>query len=166
MGGTKTPKPQNPKTKENLMAYIELSKNGSSPFERLLGHKPDLLEQWGKLETVFFQSSHFDAYFLEQVRRALAFNNQCQYCMEKAGRPDQNLQDVRLIEALRFANLFAISHVDIDEKEIARLRNYFSQEELVELTAFCSFISASQKLGAVLGLKPAKHYEGEVGCSE
>ena len=130
------------------MAFIQLSKHGSTPFERLLGHKPDLLDQWEKLELTFFQSKTFDPHFLEQVRRALAFNNQCQYCMAKAGGPDQNPQDARLIEALRFANTFAISHETIDEKEITRLKNYFSEAELVELTAFCSFISASQKLGA------------------
>ncbi len=141
------------------MSFIQLSTNGSTPFERLLGHKPDLLEQWAKLELVFFQSQTFDAHFLEQVRRALAFNNQCQYCMAKAGEPDQNPQDTRLIAALRFANTFAISHEAIDESEIGQLKNYFSETELVELTAFCSFISASQKFGAVMGLKAMANYE-------
>ena len=141
------------------MAFIQLSTYGSTPFERLLGHKPDLLDQWEKLELAFFQSTTFDAHFLEQVRRALAFNNQCQYCMAKAGGPDKNPQDTRLLEALRFANIFAISPADIDESEIIRLKNYFSEAELVELTAFCSFISASQKFGAVMGLKAITHYE-------
>ncbi|WP_019216058.1 carboxymuconolactone decarboxylase family protein [Legionella tunisiensis] len=141
------------------MSFIQLSTHGSTPFERLLGHKPDLLDQWEKLELTFFQSKTFDAHFLEQVRRALAFNNQCQYCMAKAGKPDQNPKDTRLIEALRFANTFAISHDAINESEITRLKNYFSEAELVELTAFCSFISASQKLGAVMGLKAMTHYE-------
>ena len=81
------------------------------------------------------------------------------YCMAKAGKPDQNPKDTRLIEALRFANTFAISHDAIDESEITRLKNYFSEAELVELAAFCSFISASQKLGAVMGLKAMTHYE-------
>ena len=79
------------------MAFIQLSKHGLSPFERLLGHKPDLLDQWEKLESTLFQSETFDSHFLEQVRRALAFNNQCQYCMAKAGKPDQNPQDTRFL---------------------------------------------------------------------
>lgn len=141
------------------MSFIQLSTHGSTPFERLLGHRPDLLSQWGKLELAFFQNDTFDAHFLEQVRRALAFNNQCQYCMEKAGKPDHNPKDARLIEALKFANTFAMSHSTMNESDITRLKNYFSDVELVELVAFCSFISASQKLGAVMGLKAITHYE-------
>lgn len=140
------------------MSHLELSNYGSTPFERLLGHASGILDQWEKLEQAFFQSKTFDADFLEQVRRALAFNNQCQYCMAKSGPPDQNMDDTRLIEALRFANKFSISHESIDEKEIARLKNYFSEAEIVELTAFCGFISASQKFGAVLGLKASVNY--------
>ncbi|HAT1820769.1 TPA: hypothetical protein I8Z14_001281 [Legionella pneumophila] len=139
------------------MALIELSDCGSSPFERLLGHAPKILGDWSRLESSFFQSSTFSPDFLEQVRRALAFNNQCQYCMAKAGPPDQNPEDNRLIEALRFANNFAISNL-VDEKEIARLKSYFSEAEIVELIAFCSFISASQKIGAFLGLREASYY--------
>lgn len=139
------------------MALIQLSDCGSSPFERLLGHAPNILEDWSRLESSFFQSSTFSPDFLEQVRRALAFNNQCQYCMAKAGPPDENPEDNRLIEALRFANKFVISNV-VDEEEIARLKSYFSEAEIVELIAFCSFISASQKIGAVLGLRKASYY--------
>ena len=137
---------------EKLMPTVQLSNYGETPFERLLGHAPEILEQWNKLETIFFQRTTFHADFLEQIRRALAFNNQCKYCMAKAGPPDQNLDNIRLTEALRFANKFSISHESIDEKEINRLKNYFSDAELVELTSFCGFISASQKLGAVMGL--------------
>ncbi|TAL59661.1 MAG: hypothetical protein EPN84_10790 [Legionella sp.] len=141
------------------MSFIPLSDCGSTPFERLLGHAPNILDQWGKLEMVFFQSSTFSADFLEQVRRALAFHNQCQYCMAKAGPPLENPEEIRLAEALRFANQFAISHDSIDQSEIARLKQYFSEAELVELIAFSSFISASQKMGAVLGLEAASQYD-------
>ncbi|CAM4474484.1 MAG: hypothetical protein LEGION0403_FIIPPAGN_02816 [Legionella sp.] len=67
------------------MSYVRLSNNGSTPFERLLGHASHILEQWNDLEEAFFKSITFDDNFLEQVRRALAFTNQCQYCMAKAG---------------------------------------------------------------------------------
>jgi alkylhydroperoxidase family enzyme len=140
------------------MSRIALSNHGSTPFERLLGHSPQILDYWDKLECAFFQSTTFSANFLEQVRRALAFNNQCRYCMAKSGPPDANLEDSRLIEALRFANQFSISHESIDEHEINRLKNFFTEAEIVEFIAFCSFISASQKFGAVLGLKNKENY--------
>ncbi|WP_019232353.1 carboxymuconolactone decarboxylase family protein [Legionella anisa] len=141
------------------MSFIQLSSHGVTPFERLLGHAPEILNQWGKLEAAFFQSKTFDADFLEQVRRALAFNNQCHYCMAKAGPPDQDPQSERLIEALRFANLFAITHESVDKNEITRLKDFFSEAEIAELIAFCSFISAAQKFGAALGLEAMTNYD-------
>ncbi|KTD68270.1 MULTISPECIES: carboxymuconolactone decarboxylase family protein [Legionella] len=140
------------------MSFIRLSNCGVSPFEQLLGHNPDILTLWGQLEMAFFKSKTFHPDFLEQIRRALAFNNQCHYCMAKAGPPAQNPQDERLGEALRFANLFSISHESININEIDRLKHHFSEAEVAELIAFCSFISAAQKFGAALGLEAMDNY--------
>ena len=140
------------------MSHIELSNYGESSFERLMGHAPEILNQWGKLEEVFFQSSTFTPEFLEQIRRALAFKNLCQYCMLKAGRPDENPESIRLGSALRFANKFAIDHTSLSKEEIKEMREYFSKHELIELIAFCSFITASQKFGSCLGLQSANNY--------
>jgi len=141
------------------MSYIHLSKNGSTPFEKLMGHAPEILKKWDQLETALFQSKTFGIEFLEQVRRALAFNNICQYCMSKAGPPDENPESSRLVEALRFANKFSIEHTSINDSEINRMKKYFTDEELIELIAFCSFISASQRFGASLGLQAATNYK-------
>jgi alkylhydroperoxidase family enzyme len=135
------------------MALVALSNIGTTPFERLLGHVPKVMKKWNDLEVAFFKNSAFSADFLEQVRRALAFSNQCKYCMAKAGPPDENPEDIRLILALKLANQFAIAHTSIDEQDIDEFKKYFSDIELVELVAFCSFISASQRFGAVLGLR-------------
>lgn len=140
------------------MSVIPLSSNGNTPFERLLGHVPEILAPWGLLETAFFNQTTFDLDFLEQIRRALAYSNQCKYCMAKAGPPEENQKDIRLKAALRFANQFSISHHSVDENEINQLKECFSDSELVELIAFCSFISASQRFGAVFGLEQSIAY--------
>ena len=135
------------------MPFVTLSTTEGTDFEKLLGHAPQILKQWNQLEHAFFQSSTFDANFLEQVRRALAFKNQCQYCMKKAGPPSaESYHDMRLKVALSFANHFAIDHLGIGKAEVDELKHYFTNVEIVELIAFCSFISASQRFGAVLGL--------------
>ena len=54
--------------------------------------------------------------------------------------------------SLSFANQFAIDHLEMGKGEVDELKHYFSDSEVVELIAFCSFISASQRFGAVLGL--------------
>lgn len=135
------------------MPHISLSNTGQTPFERLIGHTPDVLTQWGELEKVFFQDQTFDAYFLEQIRRTLAYENCCEYCMAKAGGPDTNTNDARLAAAKRFANRFAIDHLSINESEINLMRDYFTDQEIALLISFCAFISASQRIGAALGLK-------------
>jgi alkylhydroperoxidase family enzyme len=140
------------------MSIIPLSNNGKTPFEKLLGHAPEILTPWGNLEASFFNQTTFDLDFLEQIRRALAYSNQCRYCMAKEGPPTENQNDIRLRVALRFANQFAISHLSIDASEINQLKEYFSDSEIVELVAFCSFISASQRFGAVLGLEQSIKY--------
>jgi alkylhydroperoxidase family enzyme len=140
------------------MAHIPLSDFGATPFERLLGHAPILLDKWSHLEEALFQSKSFSADFLEQVRRALAYKNVCQYCMEKAGPPDQHNDESRLVEALNAANKFAIDHVAFGKDEINRLKQYFTDGEIIELIAFFAFISAVQRFNAVLGLQAAAMY--------
>lgn len=134
------------------MTHIPLSNYGTTPFERLLGHAPAILDNWAHLEKALFQSNSFDAEFLEQIRRALAYKNVCQYCMEKAGPPDECDDDSRLAAALSAANKFAIDHTSFGADEINRLKDNFSDEEIIELIAFFSFISAVQRFNSVLGL--------------
>lgn len=141
------------------MSHIELSNYGGSPFEKLMGHAPEVLNQWAKLEEVFFRSNVFTLEFLEQIRRALAFKNLCQYCMSKAGPPEENPESIRLAISLRFANKFAIDHTSISKEEVQEMELYFSRNELIELIAFCSFVTASQKFGSCLGLESADHYK-------
>lgn len=140
------------------MSLIPLSNLGATPFERLIGHTPEVLSQWSQLENVFFQSETFSKHFLEQVRRTLAFESHCEYCMAKAGKPDDNIEDARLALALRFANIFAIDHKSINQNEINLLKRQFSDAEVSLLVAFCSFVSAAQRVGAALGLKAKEAY--------
>ncbi|CAM3015379.1 hypothetical protein [Legionella worsleiensis] len=141
------------------MSHVELSNYGGSPFEKLMGHAPEVLNQWVKLEEVFFRSNAFTLEFLEQIRRALAFKNLCHYCMLKAGPPEGNPESARSAIALRFANKFAIDHTSISKEEVQEMEFYFSRNELIELIAFCSFVTASQKFGSCLGLQSADHYK-------
>lgn len=141
------------------MSHIPLSGNGSSPWERLLGHAPEILERWVELENAFFASDTFSPELREQVRRALAFGNGCEYCKAKAGPPDEKQSDPRISLAVGFAQLFGRNHRDIDDSIFNALREKFSEKEIAELFAFMSFICASQMFGASLGLKPRENHE-------
>lgn len=134
------------------MPRLELSSVGNTPHERLLGHNPAVLDKWLELEQAFFTSSTFDAHLREQVRRALAFGNACEYCQAKAGPPDLTDADERVSLATAFADLVGQNHRDVSEAHIAILRSAFSTKEISELIAFACFISAAQMFGSILGL--------------
>lgn len=134
------------------MTRINLSKNGISPFEKLIGHNPEILDKWNELEIALFDSSSLNNDLLEQVRRALAFKNECEYCMAKAGNIDKNIDEKTKI-AIAFAQFFAIDHKNISDKHFDILKEVFSQKEISELCSFISFITSCQKLGRIYNLK-------------
>ncbi|MBC5992054.1 carboxymuconolactone decarboxylase family protein [Pontibacter cellulosilyticus] len=134
---------------------VKLSDNGSTPFAKLLGHNPAILQAWDELEVTLFNRSGLDAALLEQVRRTLAFGNQCAYCMAK-GKPNEVKADKRESYATAFAELFALDHLSISGAHFELLREVFTEKEIAALCAFICFITASQRFGAILNLQPVK----------
>lgn len=145
------------------MSRISLSENGASPWERLLGHRPEILKPWIALEEAFFSSDTFSPELREQVRRTLAFGHGCTYCMAKAGQPDEHQPDLRVSLAVGCAQLFARNHRDMDDSVFDALKAAFSDREISELFALMAFLSASQMFGAALGLQSRETYERASG---
>ena len=137
------------------MPRISLSNHGSTPHERLIGHNPAILASWLQLEEALFTSPTFDASLREQMRRALAYGNRCEYCMAKGGRPDVSATDARMSLAVAFADVMGRDHRELGPGHLDVLRESFSEAEIAELVTFAAFIAASQMLGAVLGLNAA-----------
>lgn len=135
------------------MARITFSQEGLTPFEQLLGHNKEILEKWSSLEECIFNSNTFTFELKEQLRRTLAFNNGCQYCMAK-GKPSNQVTDSRILIATKIANIVSRNHI-IDDKHFNLLKNEFSDKEISELLALICFITASQKFGALLDLQPS-----------
>lgn len=134
------------------MPRLPLSKQGGTAFERLLGHNPDILAAWLKLEEAFFGSATFTPELREQVRRALAFGNECQYCMARAGPPERRGADARQALAVAIGDLIGKDHRQILPEHVAMLAEEFGPAAAAELLAFSSFISACQMFGAMNGL--------------
>lgn len=135
-----------------MSTRIHLSETGNTPFEKLLGHNPLVLEKWNELEAVLFTGTNLDENLLEQVRRALAMGNGCEYCMVKGGRPQFDQRDQRIQAATAFAEFFVLDHKSLVKEHFDFLRESFSEPEIAELCAFISFITASQKFGKVMNL--------------
>lgn len=135
------------------MAKIVFSQAGSTPFQQLLGHNKDILKKWTDLENSIFNSNTFSTELKEEVRRTLAFNNGCQYCMAK-GRPSNNISNLKVLTAVKFADMFS-KNISFDNTHFSALKKEFDDKEISELFALVCFITASQKFGALLDLQPS-----------
>lgn len=69
-----------------------------------------------------------------------------------SGKPAETHEEKETLAA-EFALLVAENHTEVDDDIINVLKEKFSEKEISELCAFICFIIASQKFGAVLGLK-------------
>lgn len=134
------------------MTNIKFSKNGSTPFEKLIGHNKEILKNWINLENSIFKDSTLDKTLLEQIRRTLAFGNECEYCMVKGGRANIKKSNKREELATAFAELYSLDHKSIIAEHFKILKEVFSDAEISELCSFISFISSCQKLGRIYNL--------------
>lgn len=144
------------------MSYIPPSLSGGSPLEKVMGHAPHILLPWLQLESAFFSQSLLSQDLLEQVRRTLARQHGCLYCQAKGGPPDISHEDLKISLAVGLAELFAIDHKSIGERQLDELRRCFTNAELVELVAFMGFMWAGGAFGAIMGVKPSAEYTAEI----
>ncbi|WP_232297298.1 MULTISPECIES: carboxymuconolactone decarboxylase family protein [Bacillus cereus group] len=135
-----------------VMERISLSNVGETKFQKLLGHCPEILQSWSSLEKTLYETGSLSKELKEQVRRTLAYGNECPYCMAK-GKPD----DAQKVEAIRvavtFAKVFVHNRSAIDDAMFDVLKQYWSEAEIVELCAYICFITASQQLGFLFQLQ-------------
>ncbi|PAD83875.1 alkylhydroperoxidase, partial [Niallia circulans] len=96
------------------MARINESKNGETPFQRLLGYNVDVLNGWNQLGDVLEKDLNLSSHLKEQVRRTLAQSNGCEYCKAK-GKPEPHLFDEKTSIAVGFAEAFLKQKGDISD---------------------------------------------------
>jgi len=133
---------------------------------RILAHKPaaaaSLLAFAGSLALTRELSDRLT----ELVRLRIAFHNQCRSCMairyrDKEGQCideqlvcslEKPVEATELTEgeraALEYADLFANNHLAIDEVTYDKLRNHFTEAQIVELGMFCALCVGVGRLGA------------------
>jgi alkylhydroperoxidase family enzyme len=133
------------------MAYIEYSRNGSSPLQKLLGHNQEVLKSWDILLDAFYKFSSFDPALQEEVRRAIAYQIGCAQCMS-LGCPSQNIEDPKTKVAVDFARKMAQTALPITKEDIDRLKKWFGDREIAELCAFIAFGTGYARFGASLSV--------------
>ncbi|MGG0656612.1 carboxymuconolactone decarboxylase family protein [Rummeliibacillus pycnus] len=137
------------------MAFIAYSSNGSTPFQKLLGHNEKVMDSWNNLGGELEKDGFLSAELKEQVRRTLAQGNGCVYCKAK-GKPDEKQYDEKIAVSVGFAQAFLTSKGQTSPTVVNVLKEYFSDEEISELIAFICFTTASQYFGALMQLEEVK----------
>jgi alkylhydroperoxidase family enzyme len=133
------------------MAHIEYSENGATPLQKLLGHHSEVLAHWDRLLDTFYKFSSFDPKLQEEVRRAIAYQIGCAYCMSH-GCPTQIIEDKKTKAAVDFARKMAQTNLPISREDIDPLKQYFSDQEIAELCAFIGFGTGYARFGAALAV--------------
>ncbi len=136
------------------MAYIDYSENGESPLQKLLGHNQQILKSWDDLLSAFYENSSFDPEMQEEVRRAVAYQVGCAYCMSH-GCPTPSIEDKKTLAAVSFAKKVSQTNLPVSQEDIDKLRKYFSDKEIAELCAFISFGTGYARFGASLSVDTA-----------
>ncbi|HEY5259390.1 MAG TPA: hypothetical protein VIJ46_02000 [Rhabdochlamydiaceae bacterium] len=133
------------------MAHIVYSENGTNPLTQLLGHNPVLLKNWMSLLDSFYQHCDLDPQLQEEVRRAVAYQVGCAYCMSH-GCPTQIIEDVKTKAAVDFARKVVEVQRKITPEDIEGLREFFTEKEIAELTAFICYGIGLARFGAALNV--------------
>jgi AhpD family alkylhydroperoxidase len=132
----------------------------------ILGHRPEVANALGALRAALQSSGSLSPRLVELVRLRIVFHNQCRSCMsvryqsaiddgltedlvcslEKPAEAEDLTPGER--SALRFADLFAIDHLSIDDAVYDDLRQHFTEDELVELGVHCAYAVGIGRLAA------------------
>lgn len=134
-----------------LMAYISYSENGNNPLTKLLGHNPELLKHWMTLLDSFYHHCDLDRKLQEEVRRAVAYEIGCAYCMSH-GCPTQYIEDEKTKMAVDFAKKVVQTQRQITQSDIDLLKDHFSEKEISELSSFICYGIGLARFGTVLNV--------------
>lgn len=137
---------------------------------RILAHRPELVRGMMPFSRALKTERLLDDRLIELVRLRIAFFNQCRSCMairypdaladgltedlvcslEKPQEAD-NLTDREKL-AILFGERFATDHLSIDDDMYARMKEHFTEPEIVELGFHCAFYVGFGRLAATFNM--------------
>jgi alkylhydroperoxidase family enzyme len=124
---------------------------------QIYAQRPEIAAKFVELGQLMRDEHILSARLLELVRLRVAFHNQCRSCMSvrygygiedglteslvcSLERPDEadDLSDAER-SAIAYADLMATNHLAVDDNTVARLREHFSEPEIMELCFHVAF---------------------------
>jgi alkylhydroperoxidase family enzyme len=137
------------------MPRLEPSSLGEATADRVMGHRPEVLEAWENLKHALLgPSSTLSPHLKEQVRRTLAQRTGCQFCAS-LGQPALSHASRQESLAVAFADAIADDHTAISDAQLNLLLEEFTTPQIVELLTWISFEYAGQMFGCLIADEPA-----------
>ena len=141
------------------MPRLSRSARGETTADRVIGHRPEVLEAWEKLRAALLgPSSTLPLQLKEEVRRTLAQQTGCRFCAS-LGEPSPDHATRRESLAVAFADAVASDHTAISDAQVQVLFDEFTTPEIVELLVWISFEYAGQLFGCLIADEPATEEE-------
>ena len=126
------------------MPRIPLADLGDTTADRILGHRPELLDAWASLrQALLGPSSTLSPHLKEEVRRAVAQHTGYAYCAS-LGKPEARQQDEKKALVVAFAEAVAAERTAISGAQVTGIFDAFTIPQIVELLTWISFEYAGQ----------------------
>jgi uncharacterized peroxidase-related enzyme len=147
-------------------------KTGPSNFYRAMAHKPEIMANFSKLYGSIMGPGSLDRRLKEMVYLAISTVNECKYCgtahlkgARKAGLTEHDIQDIENETnqnfspaeqtALHYAREMTRACADEFDTR-AKLHEYFSEEQLVELTLVIAMANFTNRFNNGLNVQVEK----------
>jgi alkylhydroperoxidase family enzyme len=137
------------------MPRIPPSALGDTTADRIMGHRPELVEAWKKLgHALLGPSSTLSSHLKEEVRRTLAQRTGCQFCAS-LGLPVKDHASRQESRAVAFAEAVALDYRAVTHAQVNQLLEEFTVPQVVELLIWISYEYAGQMFGSLIADEPA-----------
>jgi hypothetical protein len=125
-----------------------------------MANRPEIRAKWAELDELMRFGGTLSPQLKEEVRRSLAPGIGCVFCASLGDVAPEHAKKESL--AIAYAQMLLDDHRAIEDSTFDVLREEFSDEQIVELTAWSLFMIAGQAFGAVMKLPPATPEELDV----
>jgi alkylhydroperoxidase family enzyme len=147
-----------------------------------LARRPGVLDAtWGFIRYIYGGGSLIEPELFELVRKKLAYNNRCLHCSavtSRAAMADERAEGegaallaklfdyersdlpARTKAALAFADRLSGEHTGFDDAEYRRLREHFSDDEILDLGMTIGFAIGWQRFNTAMEILPDSWRDG------
>ena len=137
------------------MATIDIE-DIPNQWDAIMAKRPEVATAWRRLESTLHTgaSSTLPLELKENARIALSEHVGCRFCSSFGVLKTEGLTRPEQL-AIDFARKIATDHRSIDQATFDELKEEFSDEQILELTAWLCFKLGANVLGAITQLTPA-----------